>query len=72
MCCMLLLCNVYLQHGRTCLHMACIAGHLRTSLAILQSGLLQIDAATKVRTYVFITLHTPSPLLSLVMIVHVL
>lgn len=36
------------QHGRTCLHLACISGHLTTALAILQSGALPIDSTTKV------------------------
>ncbi len=39
-----------LQHGRTCLHLASIHGHFDTVLAILQSGLVDINAASKVRS----------------------
>ena len=38
------------QHGRTCLHLAALYGHFDTVLAILQTGLIDINTANKVHS----------------------
>ena len=41
--------NVIPQYGRTCLHLACHYGHMETASIILQSGLVDINTASRVR-----------------------
>ena len=40
-----------LQHGRNCLQLAVLHGHLDTALAVLQTKLMDINSANKVMQY---------------------
>ena len=40
-----------LQHGRNCLQLAVLHGHLDTALAVLQTKLININSANKVMQY---------------------
>ena len=40
-----------LQHGRNCLQLAVLHGHLDTALAVLQTKLIDINSANKVMQY---------------------